>query len=75
MWRPARRDWGKPHPFGRNAPFQAGREPLYLGLMTAQTWRATKNALAGLITGLAGGVLLGVLIVVWGAAIFSLATA
>jgi len=47
----------------------AGREPLYLDVMT---WRATKNALAGLLTGLAGGVLLGVLIVIWGAAIFSL---
>jgi hypothetical protein len=38
------------------------------------TWRATKNALAGLLTGLAGGVLLGVLIVIWVAAVFSLAT-
>ena len=47
----------------------AGPEPLYLDVMT---WRATKNALAGLLTGLAGGVLLGVLIVIWGAAIFSL---
>jgi signal transduction histidine kinase len=37
------------------------------------TWRATKNALAGLLIGLAGGVLLGVLIVIWGAAIISLA--
>src|SRR5215467_4725938 len=48
-----------------------GREPLYLDLMT---WRATKNALAALLTGLAGGVLLVVLLVVWGAAVFSLAT-
>jgi signal transduction histidine kinase len=38
------------------------------------TWRATKNALAGLLTGLAGGVLLGVFIVVWGATLFSLAS-
>jgi signal transduction histidine kinase len=38
------------------------------------TWRATKNALAGLLTGLAGGVLLVVLLVVWGGAVFSLAT-
>src|SRR5215472_5169711 len=38
------------------------------------TWRATKNALAALLTGLAGGVLLVVLLVVWGAAVFSLAT-
>src|SRR6267378_7175836 len=37
------------------------------------TWRAINNALAGLLTGLAGGVLLGVLIVTWGAAVFSLA--
>ena len=37
------------------------------------TWRATKNALAGLLAGLAGGVLLGGLIVIWGAAVFSLA--
>src|SRR5690348_266001 len=37
------------------------------------TWRATNNALAGLLAGLAGGVLLGVLIVTWGAAVFSLA--
>jgi len=36
------------------------------------TWRATKNALAGLLTGLAGGVLLGVLIVPWGAALVTL---
>jgi signal transduction histidine kinase len=49
----------------------AGRKPLYRDLMT---WRATKNALAGLLTGLADGVLLGALIVIWGAAIFSLAT-
>jgi signal transduction histidine kinase len=41
--------------------------------MTAQIWRATKNALAGLLAGLAGGVLLGVLIVIWGATLFSLA--
>src|SRR5215475_68943 len=47
----------------------AGREPLYLDVMT---WRATKNALAGLLVGLAGGVLLVALIVIWGAAIFSL---
>jgi signal transduction histidine kinase len=36
------------------------------------TWRATKNALAGLLAGLAGGVLLGVLIVPWGAALVTL---
>jgi signal transduction histidine kinase len=47
----------------------AGREPLYLDVMT---WRATKNALAGLLAGLADGVLLAALIVIWGAAIFSL---
>ena len=49
----------------------AGQEPLYRDLMT---WRAIRNALAGLLAGLAGGVLLGALIVIWGAAIFSLAT-
>src|SRR5215472_6940910 len=48
----------------------AGRSPLYLDLMT---WRATKNALAGLLTGLAGGVLLLSLLVIWGAALVSLA--
>src|SRR5690348_9391885 len=37
-------------------------------------WRATKNSLAALLTGLAGGVLLVVLLVVWGGALFSLAT-
>ncbi len=37
------------------------------------TWRATKNALAGLLAGLADGVLLCGLIVIWGAAVFSLA--
>jgi signal transduction histidine kinase len=36
------------------------------------TWRAIKNALAGLLAGLAGGILLGVLVAVWGAAILSL---
>jgi len=30
------------------------------------TWRAIKNALAGLLAGVAGGVLLGALIVIWG---------
>ena len=49
----------------------AGREPLYRDLMT---WRAIKNALAGLLAGLAGGVLLGVLIVIWGVTLFTLAT-
>ncbi len=49
----------------------AGRKPLYRDVMT---WRATKNALAGLLAGLAGGVLLGVLIVIWGVALFTLAT-
>ncbi len=36
------------------------------------TWRATKDALAGLLAGLAGGILLGVLLLIWAAAIFSL---
>jgi signal transduction histidine kinase len=35
-------------------------------------WRAIKNALAGLITGLAGGILLLGLLVIWGAALVSL---
>jgi signal transduction histidine kinase len=48
----------------------AARSPLYLDLMT---WRATKNALAGLLTGLAGGVLLLGLLVIWGGALVSLA--
>ena len=48
-----------------------GREPLYRDLMT---WRAIKNALAGLLAGLAGGVLLGALIVIWGVTLFTLAT-
>src|SRR5690242_10299729 len=38
------------------------------------TWRATKNALAGLLAGVAGGVLLGVLIGIWGVILFTLAT-
>jgi signal transduction histidine kinase len=36
------------------------------------TWRAIKNALAGLLAGLAGGILLGVLVVIGGAALVSL---
>ena len=47
--------------------------PLYRDSMTGQTWRATKNALAALLTGLAGGFLLLGLLVIWGAAVFSLA--
>ena len=49
----------------------AGRKPLYRDLMT---WRAIRNALAGLLAGLAGGVLLGALILIWGVALFTLAT-
>jgi signal transduction histidine kinase len=49
----------------------AGRKPLYRDVMT---WRAIKNALAGLLAGLAGGVLLGALIVIWGVTLFTLAT-
>ena len=49
----------------------AGRKPLYRDLMT---WRAIRNALAGLLAGLAGGVLLGPLILIWGVALFTLAT-
>ena len=49
----------------------AGRKPLYRDLMT---WRAIRNALAGLLAGLAGGVLLGPLILIWGVTLFTLAT-
>ena len=38
------------------------------------TWRAINNALAGLLAGVAGGVLLGALIVIWGVTVFTLAT-
>ena len=38
------------------------------------TWRAISNALASLLAGLAGGVLLGALIVIWGVTVFTLAT-
>ncbi len=38
------------------------------------TWRAIKNAEAGLLAGLAGGILLGVLLLIWAAAIYSLAS-
>src|SRR5690242_13792968 len=38
------------------------------------TWRAINNALAGLLAGLAGGVLLAVLIGIWGVILFTLAT-
>ncbi|HMI27520.1 MAG TPA: hypothetical protein VK594_23820, partial [Streptosporangiaceae bacterium] len=38
------------------------------------TWRAIRNALAGLLAGLAGGVLLAVLIVIWGVTLFTLAS-
>jgi len=49
----------------------AGQKPLYRDLMT---WRAVRNALAGLLAGVAGGVLLGGLIVIWGVTLFTLAT-
>ena len=45
------------------------RPSLYRDVMT---WRATKNALAALLTGLAGGLLLLGLLVIWGAALVSL---
>ena len=41
-------------------------------LWSAPTWRATGNAMAALLVALVGGVLLGGLIVIWGAAIQSL---
>ena len=49
----------------------AARKPLYRDLMT---WRAIRNALAGLLAGLAGGVLLAALIVIWAVTLFTLAT-
>src|SRR6516164_10143290 len=61
---------GKTPPVRQERPIVAGREPLYRDVMT---WRATKNALAGLLTGLAGGLLLLGLLVIWGAALVSLA--
>src|ERR1700729_1751931 len=42
-------------------------------LRAAATWRATGNALAGLLAALAGGLLLGGLALIWGGAIVSLA--
>ena len=45
--------------------------PLYRDVMS---WRATKNALAGLIAGLAGGVLLAALAVILGVIVFTLVT-
>ena len=62
---------GKTPPVRQERPIVAGRKPLYRDLMT---WRAIKNALAGLLAGLAGGVLLGALIVIWGVTLFTLAT-
>ena len=62
---------GKTPPVRQERPIVAGREPLYRDLMT---WRAIRNALAGLLAGLAGGVLLGALIVIWGVTLFTLAT-
>src|SRR6201989_1253229 len=62
---------GKTPPVRQECPIVAGRKPLYRDLMT---WRAIRNALAGLLAGLAGGVLLGALILIWGVALFTLAT-
>ena len=62
---------GKTPPVRQERPIVACRKPLYRDLMT---WRAIKNALAGLLAGLAGGVLLGALIVIWGVTLFTLAT-
>jgi len=42
-------------------------------LWAAATWRATANALAGLLAALAGVLVLGPLAIVWGAAVISLA--
>ena len=45
---------------------------MILCTLDVMAWRAIKNALAGLITGLAGGILLLGLLVIWGAALISL---
>src|ERR1700760_1001434 len=45
---------------------------MILCTLDVMAWRAIKNALAGLITGLAGGILLLGLLVIWGSALFSL---
>src|SRR2546423_13128053 len=62
---------GKPPPVRRERAIVAGQKPSYRDLMT---WRAVRNALAGLLAGVAGGVLLGVLIVIWGVTLFTLAS-
>src|SRR5262245_24223769 len=41
-------------------------------LWSGSAWRATGNALAALLVGLVGGILLGGLALIWGAAIYSL---
>ena len=45
---------------------------MILCTLDVMAWRAIKNALAGLIAGLAGGILLLGLLVIWGAALVSL---
>src|SRR6476646_12010757 len=61
---------GKTPPVRQERPIVAGRKHLYRDLMT---WRAIRNALAGLLAGLAG-VLLGALILILGVSLFTLAT-
>src|SRR6185437_675195 len=61
---------GKTPPVRQERPIVAGQKPLYRDLMT---WRAIRNALAGLLAGLAG-VLLGALIVIWAVTLYTLAT-
>ena len=41
-------------------------------LWSGPAWRATGNALAALLVGLVGGILLGGLALIWGGAIYSL---
>jgi signal transduction histidine kinase len=45
---------------------------MILCTLDVMVWRAIKNALAGLVTGLAGGILLLGLLVIWGSALISL---
>src|SRR5262249_53830887 len=62
---------GETPPIRQERPRVASRKRLYRDLMT---WRAAKSARAGLIGGLAGGVLLGALAVIVGVILFTLAT-
>src|SRR5262249_23509388 len=70
-WAASRPRLGEPPPSRQERPIVTRWPPLYRDDMI---WRATKNALAGLIAGLAGGVLLGALAVILGLILFTLAT-